>query len=132
MIRSLVVAAFIAAASLASTAARAEEGKVTPLFSTPLSDMQGKEGVVLRVEYAPGGSTPVHHHDAHAFVYVLTGSVVMQVKGQEARTLRAGDTYYEAPGDIHLVSRNASATEAATFIVVLVKKQGNPVLMPVK
>ena len=87
---------------------------------------------MLIVEYAPGAEDPVHRHNAHAFVYVLEGSVVMQVKGAEAVTLHPGQTFYEGPTDIHLVGRNASKTESAKFLVVFIKNKGAPILTPVE
>ena len=110
----------------------AQEAKVTPLMSEVLTDISGKEGLMITVEYAPGGSSPIHRHNAHAFVYVLEGSIVMQVKGGKEVTLTPGQTYYEGPNDIHVVSRNASNTEPAKFLVVLVKDKGAPVVVPVK
>ncbi len=110
----------------------AQEAKVTPLMSEVLTDMSGKEGLMISVEYAPGGSSPVHRHNAHAFVYVLEGSIVMQVQGGKEVTLTPGQTFYEGPNDIHAVSRNASSGAPAKFIVVLVKDKGAPVVLPVK
>lgn len=110
----------------------AEDGRVTPLMEKNLANYPGKEGLMVSVEYGPGGSTPIHKHDADVFVYVLEGSVVMQLKGQKEVTLSPGETFYEGPSDIHLVSRNASKTKPAKFIVVLLKNKGAPVVMPVK
>jgi quercetin dioxygenase-like cupin family protein len=110
----------------------AQEAKVTPLMSKSLPDLQGKEGLMLLVEYPPGSSDPIHRHDADAFVYVLEGSIVMQVRGGKEVTLTPGQTFYEGPDDIHIVGRNASKTEPAKFVVFLVKKEGAPVLTPVK
>jgi quercetin dioxygenase-like cupin family protein len=110
----------------------AQEPKVTPLMSKNLPDIPGKEGLMLLVEYPPGGADPVHRHYADAFVYVLEGTVIMQVKGGKEVTLKPGQTFYEGPNDIHTVGRNASKTEAAKFVVVLLKKQGAPALIPVK
>lgn len=87
---------------------------------------------MLTVEYAPGGADPVHRHDASAFVYVLEGSIVMQMKGDKEVTLNPGQTFYEAPDGVHLVGRNASYTAPAKFLVFLVKETGAPVLVPVK
>jgi quercetin dioxygenase-like cupin family protein len=87
---------------------------------------------MITVEYAPGGSDPIHGHDAHAFVYVLEGSIVMQVKGGKEVTLTPGQTFYEGPNDLHVVSRNASKTTPAKFLVFFVKNKGTPVLVPVK
>ena len=110
----------------------AQEAEVTSLMSKDLMDFPGKEGLVITVEYAPGGSDPIHRHDAHAFLYVLEGSVVMQVKGGEEITLTPGQTFYEGPNDVHVVGRNASSTKPAKFLVFLVKNKGVPVLVPVK
>lgn len=106
--------------------------KVTPLLSKDLQDYPGKEGLMLSVEYGPGGSSPMHRHDAHAFVYVLEGAIVMQAEGEKEVTVGPGETYYENPSDIHLVSRNASTTDRARFIVVLLKNKDVPATMPVK
>jgi len=108
------------------------EAKVTPVFSKDLTDIPGKEGVMLLVEYPPGASDPVHRHNADAFVYVLEGSVVMQVKGGKEVTLTPGQTFFEGPDDIHVVGRNASQTKPAKFLVFLAKDKGAPVLVPVK
>ena len=118
--------------SLIASPLMAQEGKVTSLVSKDLREFSGKEGSMIRVEYAPGGSDPVHRHDAHAFVYVLEGSIVMQVKGGKEVTLTPGQTFYEDPKDVHLVSRNASKTQPAKFLVFFVKDKSAPVLKPVK
>ena len=110
----------------------AQEAKVTPLMSQILTDTSGKEGLMISVEYPPGGSDPIHRHNAHAFVYVLEGSVVMQVKGGKQVTLTPGQTFYEGPDDIHVVDRNASKTQPAKFVVFLIKDKGAPALVPVK
>ena len=110
----------------------AQEAKVTPLMSKDLPDFPGKEGLMITVEYPPGSSDPIHRHNADAFVYVLEGSIIMQVKGGEPVTLTPGQTFYEGPNDIHVVGRNASNTKPAKFIVFLVKDKNAPVLIPVK
>jgi quercetin dioxygenase-like cupin family protein len=122
-------------ACLLSAAGRpliAQQAVVTPLMTKALPDVPGKEALMLTVEYPPGGSDPAHRHNADALVYVLEGSVVMQVKGGKAVTLTQGQTFYESPDDVHVVSRNASTTKPARFVVVLVKKQGAPVVIPVE
>ena len=108
----------------------AQEAVVTPLMTKELVDMAGKEALMIRVEYPPGSSDAVHRHNAHAFVYVLEGSVVMQVKGGKPVTLTPGQTFYEGPGDVHVVGRNASRTKPARFVVLLLKDRGTPVLVP--
>ena len=110
----------------------AQEAKVTPLMSKDLTNLTGKEGLMIMVEYPPGSSDPIHRHFAHAFVYVLEGSIVMQVRGGQEVTLTPGQTFYEGPDDVHVVGRNASQTEPAKFVVFLVKDKGTPVLTPVK
>lgn len=110
----------------------AQEAKVTPLFSKELPDFPGKEGLMITVEYPPGSSDPVHRHYADAFVYVLEGSIVMQVRGGPEVTLTPGQTFYEGPNDVHVVGRNASQTKPARFVVFLVKKKGAPVVVPAK
>jgi len=121
---------------LASSAAFAAESStpqavVTPLMTKELKDLPGKEALMITVDYPPGSVDPVHRHDAHSFIYVLEGSIVMQVKGGKEVTLKPGDTFYEGPDDIHTVGRNASRTEPAKFVVVFIKKKGAPVLTPV-
>ncbi len=108
-----------------------QEATVTPLMSKDLTELPGKEVSMITVEYHPGGTDPIHRHDAHAFVYVLEGSIVMQVKGGKEVTLTAGQTFYEGPADIHVVGRNASSTKPAKFVVFFIKKKGAPVLVPV-
>jgi len=125
--RLMLVLAFFLAGTLV-----AQEAKVTPLMSKDLTEFPGKEGVMITVEYPPGASDPVHRHNAHAFIYVLEGTIVMQVKGGNEVTLTPGQTFYEGPNDVHLVGRNASKTEPAKFLVFLVKDKGAPVLVPVK
>ena len=111
--------------------AMAQEPKVTELMTKNLSEIPGKEALMIAVEYPPGGSDPIHRHNASAFVYVLEGSIVMQVKGGKEVTLTPGQTFYEGPNDIHTVGRNASNTQPAKFIVFFVKDKGAPVLLPV-
>ena len=110
----------------------AQEAKVTPLMSKDLPEYPGKEVLMITVEHAPGGSNAIHRHNAHAFLYVLEGSVVMQLKGGKEITLTAGQTFYEGPDDVHLVDRNASMTDPAKFLVVLIKNKGAPALVPVE
>ena len=119
-------------ASLLAVSAFAQEAKVTSLFTKQLKEFQGKEGLMLLVEYPPGSSDPIHRHNAEAFVYVLEGSVVMQVKGGKQVTLTPGQTFYVGPNDVHVVGRNASTTQPAKFVVFLVKDIGAPAVVPVK
>ena len=118
--------------SLIAGTLRAQEAKVTSLMSKDLTENPGKELLMITVEHAPGGSSPIHRHNAHAMVYVLEGSVVMQVKGGKEVTLTPGQTFYEGPDDIHIVDRNASKTRPAKFLVFLIKDKGAPALVPVK
>ena len=120
-----IVLAFLIAATLV-----AQDAKVSPLLSKDLADFPGKEGTMITVVYLPGASDPIHRHNAHAFVYVLEGSIVMQVRGGKETTLTAGQTFYEGPDDVHVVGRNASQTRPAKFVVFLVKDKGAPVLVP--
>jgi quercetin dioxygenase-like cupin family protein len=120
------------AALLMLTAVPTEAADVKELFAIDLTDYPGKEGRMIEVSYPPGAQDVVHRHDAHAFVYVLEGQIVMQLKGQPAVTLKAGQTFYEGPTDVHIVGRNASNTEPARFVVVLLKDKGAPILTPVK
>lgn len=125
----VLVALFLAAAT---ATASAQEAKVTPLMTQDLAGRDGKEGTMVVVEYAPGGSSPAHRHNAYAFVYVLEGSLVMQVQGGQEVTLGPGQTFYESPDDVHTVSRNASATAPTRFLVFFVKQKGAPIVVPVK
>jgi len=113
-------------------AAAAEEPAVTPLVLKELADIPGKEVLMLVVDYPPGGADPVHRHNANAFVYVLEGSIVMQVRGGREVTLTPGQTFYEGPSDVHTVGRNASSTEPAKFLVVLLKDKGVEPVLPAK
>jgi quercetin dioxygenase-like cupin family protein len=110
----------------------AQNPKITPLITKELAGLAGKEAVMLTVEYAPGASSSKHRHNAHTFVYVLEGSVVMQVEGGKETTLGPGQTFYESPDDIHSVSKNASNTQPAKFLVFFVKDKGAPASTPVK
>ena len=109
----------------------AQDAKVTQLLSKDLRGSAGKEVSMLIVEYPPGSVDPVHRHNAQAFVYVLEGSAVMQLKGKKKVTLTPGQTFYEGPEDIHVVGRDASNIKSAKFLVVMVKAKGAPVLVPV-
>jgi quercetin dioxygenase-like cupin family protein len=122
----------LALACLTSSMLMADEAKVTELFSKDLTNLPGKEGLMITVDYPPGSMDPIHRHNAHAFIYVLEGSIVMQVKGGKEVTLTPGQTFYEGPDDVHVVGRNASKTKPAKFVVVFVKDKGAPVLVPAK
>ena len=122
----------LALACLMSSTLVAQEAEVTELMSKGLTNLPGKEGLMITVEYPPGSSDPIHRHNAHAFVYVLEGEIVMQVRGGKEVTLTPGQTFYEGPDDVHVVGRNASKTKPAKFIVFLVKDKGAPVLVPAK
>src|SRR6478672_8878708 len=110
----------------------AQEAKVTSLMSKDLTENPGKELLMITVEYPPGATDPIHRHNAHAFVYVLEGSIVMQLKGGKEVTLTPGQTFYEGPDDVHIVGRSADKNKPAKFLVLLVKNKGAPVLVPVK
>lgn len=125
--KSMLMLAFFLASTL-----MAQGPKVSRLMSKNLTEFPGKEGVMITVVYPPGSSDPVHRHNAYAFVYVLEGSVVMQLKGGKKVTLMPGQTFYEGPDDVHVIGRNASSTKPAKFLVFLVKDKGAPLLIPVK
>jgi len=112
--------------TILSATSSAQESIATALFQTDLPDIEGREAVVLEVEYPPGVASASHRHNAHTFVYVLEGTVVMQVAGGEPQTLVAGQTFYESPDDIHTVSRNASDTEPAKILVFFIKMKDAP------
>jgi quercetin dioxygenase-like cupin family protein len=115
---------------LMSVTLEPEDAKVTPLLSKDLTEFPGKEGVMITVEYPPGSTDPIHRHNAHGFIYVLAGSIVMQVRGGKEVTLTPGQTFYEGPSDVHVVGRNASQTKPAKFVVFFVKDKGAPILVP--
>jgi quercetin dioxygenase-like cupin family protein len=122
-------ASLVALLMLAAVPAKGAD--VKDLFATDLPDYPGKEGRMIEVSYPPGAKDVVHRHDAHAFVYVLEGEIVMQLKGKPAVTLKPGQTFYEGPTDVHVVGRNASSTKPAKFVVVFLKAKGAPILTPV-
>ena len=115
---------------LGSIPLETKEAKVTELFSKDLSEFPGKEGLMITVEYPPGTKDPIHRHNSHGFIYVLEGSIVMQVRGGKEVTLTPGQTFYEGPSDVHVVGRNASQTKPAKFVVFFVKDKGAPILVP--
>jgi quercetin dioxygenase-like cupin family protein len=110
----------------------AQAAEVTPLMTKDLPESPGKEVLMITVEKPPGGSDPIHRHNAHGFIYVLEGSIVMQVEGGKEVTLTPGQTFYESPSDVHVVGRNASSTKPVKFLVVLLKDKGAPAVVPVK
>ncbi|WP_050028885.1 cupin domain-containing protein [Verrucomicrobium sp. BvORR034] len=124
---SLIISLLLSAVIGASAA---EPVQVTELLTKALANVPGKEVTMITVHYAPGAADPVHRHNASAFVYVLEGTIEMQMKGDEKVTLKPGQAFYEAPDGVHLVGRNASNTEHAKFLVFLVKEEGAPVLVP--
>ena len=129
---ALKMLAALGAACLVHIAQAAPAAVVTPLMEKPLADYPGKEALMITVVYPPGGADPVHIHRAHGFIYVLEGSVVMGVNGGKEVTLEAGQTFYEGPNDVHTVGRNASHTQPAKFLVLLLKDEKSPVFVPVK
>jgi quercetin dioxygenase-like cupin family protein len=117
-------------ACLMSSTLPAQEAKVTDLMSKDLTNIPGKQGLMAIVDYPPGSVDPIHRHNAHAFIYVLEGSIVMQVRGGKEVTLTPGQTFYEGPDDVHVVGRNASKTKPAKFVLFMVKNKGAPILVP--
>jgi quercetin dioxygenase-like cupin family protein len=105
---------------------------ITPLMSKDLAGFPGEQVLMYTVDFPAGFSSPVHRHNAQVSVYVLEGSVVMQVRGQKELTLQPGQIFYEDPNDIHVVSRNASSTKPAKFLVFLINKRGAPLVIPAK
>src|SRR5437016_6102739 len=134
--KGILVLACIAIGSLMRQEAiaqelKGQEAKVTEILSKDQTDLPGnKEGLMITVEYPPGSSDPIHRHNAHGFIYVLEGSIVMQVRGGKETTLTPGQSFYEGPDDVHVVGRNASQTKPAKFVVFFVKDKGAPVLVP--
>jgi len=109
---------------------KAPQAAVTPLTSKDLPEFPGKEVLMITVTYPPGSVDPIHRHNAHAFVYVLEGSIIMQVKGGKEVTLTPGQTFYEGPADVHVVGKNASSAKPAKFVVFFIKDKNAPVLVP--
>jgi len=101
------------------------------LLEQDLPEMPGKEVILLTVTTPPGGASPPHRHDAEVFVYMLEGSITMQVDGQPPVTLGPGQTFHESPSDIHRQSANTSATQPAKFLVFMIKDKGKPITLPV-
>ena len=129
--RKMIMLALALAGLAAETAVGAPEAVVDQVLLRPFEDIAGKEGMMLVVTYPPGSQDVAHRHDAHGFVYVLEGTVVMQVRGGPQVTLTAGQTFYEGPDDVHIVGYNASRTVPAKFVVFLVKNKGVPFFVPV-
>jgi quercetin dioxygenase-like cupin family protein len=127
---SFVALPFAFALTAAMPAFGADQAKVTPLLSKELSDIDNKEVVMLTVEYKPGQSSAPHRHNAHTFVYVLQGALMMGVKGHDSVRVETGQTFYESPTDVHTVSRNASDSAPAKFLVFFVKDKGAPANVP--
>jgi quercetin dioxygenase-like cupin family protein len=132
MVAMKTVSTVLGVLFLTGSTSLAQEAVVTALMSRDLLERPGKEMSMITVEYAPGGVDPIHRHNAHALVYVLEGSIIMQVKGGQRVTLIPGQTFYEGPDDVHVVGRNASSTQKAKFLVFLVKDKGAPILVPEK
>jgi quercetin dioxygenase-like cupin family protein len=126
MNRAALFLSFVLSGATTFTSAHAGTGTATTLMVKELPDFSGKEGMVELVEFTPGEVSQPHRHNADLFVYVLEGSVVTQVKGQAAQTVNAGGSFYESPTDLHIVSRNASATQPAKLLVFYVKDKGAP------
>lgn len=131
--RLLLVVLFLIPGTLMaqqSDTTKAPQASVTALTSKDLPDFPGKEVLMITVDYPPGSVDPIHRHNAHAFIYVLEGSITMQVKGGKEVTLTPGQTFYEGPDDVHVVGRNASSSRPAKFVVFFIKDKGAPVLVP--
>jgi quercetin dioxygenase-like cupin family protein len=126
---SLLFATLPSGSALAQTA---PQPIVVPVMQKDLADVPGKEMLMLTVEYPPRAVEHIHRHDAYAFVYVLEGTIVEQVRGGEEVTLTPGQTFYEGPNDVHAIGRNASTTKPAKFVVVMVKKKGVDAVLPVQ
>ena len=117
---------------LMSSAVLAQEAKVTTLMLKELPNLPGKEGLMITVEYPPGNVDPIHRHNANGFIYVLEGTIVMQVRGGKETTVTAGQTFYEGPDDVHVVGRNASKTKSAKVVVFFVKDKSAPLFVAAK
>jgi len=129
MLVFLLTSTLTITSTLVAQEASQPQETITQLTSTDLAECSGKEALMYTVDFPPGFSSPVHRHNAHVSVYVLEGSVVMQVKGGKEVTLTPGQTFYEGPNDVHVVSRNASRTKPAKFLVSMVKDKGAPLVI---
>jgi quercetin dioxygenase-like cupin family protein len=127
--RSMLLLAFLITGPFVITSPLMAQETITPLISKGLAGVSGKDVLMYTVDFPAGYSSPVHRHDAQLFLYVLEGSIVTQVKGGKEITLTPGQIFFEDPNDIHTVSRNASSTQPAKFLVFMVKKKGAPPLV---
>ena len=139
--KPMLVLAFLVASALIPTStliaqkaptSSSTQETITPLITKDLAVLPGEQVLMYTVDFPPGFSSPIHRHNAQVSVYVLEGSVVMQVRGQKEVTLGPGQSFYEDPSDIHTVSRNASSTKPAKFLVFLINKKGAPLVIPAK
>jgi quercetin dioxygenase-like cupin family protein len=128
----ILALSFLAAGTLALTSPLTAQETITPIMTHTLAAASSNEALMYTVDFPPGFSSPIHRHDAQVSVYVLEGSVVMQVKGGKELTLGPGQSFYENHNDIHVVSRNASNSKAAKFLVFLIHEKGTPLVIPVK
>jgi len=131
-VKQILVLAFFIASTLIMTRPLTAQETITPIMSHTLAQASGSEVLMYTVDFPPGFSSPIHRHDAQVSVYVLGGSVVMQVKGGKKLTLGRGQSFYETSNDIHVVSRNASNSKPAKFLVFLIHKKGTPLVIPVQ
>ena len=122
----------VVSAEFTAPAHAAPQPIVVPIMQKDVADVPGREMLMLSVEYPPGAVETIHRHDAYAFVYVLEGSIIEQVRGGNEVTLTPGQTFYEGPSDVHTVGRNASTTKTAKFLVVMLKKKGVDAVLPAK
>ena len=133
-ILSLVVLCLMTGTLMAQQPAvtsQAPQASVTSLTSKDLREFPGKEVLMITVDYPPGSVDPIHRHNAHALVYVLEGSIIIQVKGGKEVTVTSGQPFYEGPNDVHVVGKNASSTKPAKFVVFFIKDKDAPMLVPV-
>lgn len=124
--------ALTGAALIMGQAPALAEDAVSVLMKQPLPDMAGEVATVLTVDYAPGAASSPHVHPGSVFAYVLEGTVVTQLEGEQPMTYTKGQSWYESPKKPHMVSKNASVTEPAKLLVVLLSQEGEALKMPVK
>ncbi|MGZ3284736.1 MAG: cupin domain-containing protein [Xanthobacteraceae bacterium] len=106
---------------------------VTPLLKQLLADVPGREVMVITLDIPPGGGSAPHRHPGHhVFGYVLEGSYKLKLDQGDEKILTKGQAFYEAQGQLHAVSANASATEPAKVLAVIVAESGKPVTVPEK
>jgi quercetin dioxygenase-like cupin family protein len=117
----------------ASSQQPAPATKVTTLMKEVLAEFPGHEVIVITLDIPPGAVSPPHRHPGHhVFGYVLEGSYRIKLDQGPETVLSKGQTFHEAPGQLHAVSGNASQTEPAKVLAFMVAESGKPITVPEK